>query len=170
MNSFYNRICQTCIGIDHNGYTITVISFGHQTANILKPNPIIIGVYWGWQAVSGGVIVMNEVKVTQSCPTLCELMDYTVHGNLQARILKWVAVPFSRGSSRPRNQTQFSRIAGRFFTSWATSESSNEVAQLCPTLCDPMDYSLPGSSVHGIFQARVLEWGAISFSTSEAQF
>ena len=40
----------------------------------------------------------------------------------------------------------------------------SEVAQLCPTLCDPMDCSLPGSSVHGIFQARVLEWGAISFS------
>ena len=40
----------------------------------------------------------------------------------------------------------------------------SEVAQSCPTLCDPMDWSLPGSSVHGIFQARVLEWGAISFS------
>ena len=40
----------------------------------------------------------------------------------------------------------------------------NEVAQSCPTLCDPMDCSLPGSSIHGIFQARVLEWVAISFS------
>ena len=40
----------------------------------------------------------------------------------------------------------------------------SEVAQSCPTLCYPMNYSLPGSSVHGIFQARVLEWGAISFS------
>ena len=40
----------------------------------------------------------------------------------------------------------------------------SEVAQSCPTLCDPMDCSLPGSSVHGIFQARVLEWGAIAFS------
>ena len=40
----------------------------------------------------------------------------------------------------------------------------SEVAQLCLTLCDPMDCSLPGSSVHGIFQASVLEWGAISFS------
>ena len=43
-------------------------------------------------------------------------------------------------------------------------KSESEVAQLCPTLSDPMDYSLPGSSVHGIFQARVLEWGAITFS------
>ena len=40
----------------------------------------------------------------------------------------------------------------------------SEVAQLCPTLCNPMDCSLPGFSVHGIFQARVLEWVAISFS------
>ena len=43
-------------------------------------------------------------------------------------------------------------------------KSEREVAQSCPTLCDPMDRSLPGSSIHGIFQARVLEWGAIAFS------
>ena len=42
-------------------------------------------------------------------------------------------------------------------------KSESEVAQSCPTLSDPMDCSLPGSSVHGIFQARVLEWGAIAF-------
>ena len=42
--------------------------------------------------------------------------------------------------------------------------------QLCPTLCYPMDCSLPGSSVHGIFQARVLEWGAIMFSGKDAQY
>ena len=43
-------------------------------------------------------------------------------------------------------------------------KSQSEVGQSCPTLCDPMDCSLPGSSIHGIFQARVLEWGAIAFS------
>jgi len=43
-------------------------------------------------------------------------------------------------------------------------KSESEVAQSCPTLSDPMDLSLPGSSVHGIFQARILEWGAIAFS------
>ena len=43
-------------------------------------------------------------------------------------------------------------------------KSESEVAQSCPALCNPMDCSLPGSSVHGIFQARVLEWGAIAFS------
>ena len=49
-------------------------------------------------------------------------------------------------------------------------ESESEVAQLCPTLSDPMDCSLPGSSVHGIFQARVLEWGAIAFSGKNHSF
>ena len=57
------------------------------------------------------------MKVTQSCPTLCNPMDYTVHGILQARILEWVAFPFSRGSSQPRDQTQVSHISGGFFTS-----------------------------------------------------
>ena len=47
----------------------------------------------------------------------------------------------------------------------ASSVQFSSVAQSCPTLRDPMDCSLPGSSVHGIFQARVLEWGAIAFST-----
>ena len=42
-------------------------------------------------------------------------------------------------------------------------KSESEVAQSCPTLSDPMDWSLPGSSIHGIFQARVLEWGAVAF-------
>ena len=53
-----------------------------------------------------------------SCPTLCSPIDYTGHGILQARILEWVAIPFSRGSSQPRDRTQVSRIAGGFFTSW----------------------------------------------------
>ena len=64
-----------------------------------------------------------EVKVTLSCPTLWDLMDYTVHGIDQARILERVAFPFSRGSSWPRNRTGVSCIAGRFFTSWAIREA-----------------------------------------------
>ena len=47
---------------------------------------------------------------------------------------------------------------------WKWMKSESEVAQSCPTLSDPIDFSLPGSSVHGIFQARVLEWVAIAFS------
>ena len=61
--------------------------------------------------------ILREVKVTQLCPTLYNPMDYTVHGILQARILEWVAFPFSRISSQPRDGTQVSCIVGRFFTS-----------------------------------------------------
>ena len=57
------------------------------------------------------------MKVAQLCPTLHDPMDYTVHGILQARILEWVSVPLSRGSSQPRDQTQVSHIADGFFTS-----------------------------------------------------
>ena len=56
-----------------------------------------------------------KVKVAQSCPTLCNPMDYTVCGILQARILEWVAFPFCRESFQPRGWTQVSHIAGRFF-------------------------------------------------------
>ena len=67
------------------------------------------------------------VLVAQSCPTLCDPMDSSppgssVHGILQARTLEWVAHPFSKGSSQPRDRTQVSHIAGRFFTVCATRE------------------------------------------------
>ena len=54
---------------------------------------------------------------------LCNPLGSSVHGTLQARILEWVAIPFSRGSPRPRNWTQVSHIAGKFFTNWATKEN-----------------------------------------------
>ena len=57
-----------------------------------------------------------KAKVTQSCLTLNDSMDYTVHGILQVRMLKGVAFSFSRGSSQPRDQAQVSRMAGGFFT------------------------------------------------------
>ena len=63
------------------------------------------------------ISLFMKVKVTQSCPTLCDPVDYTVHGIFQARILEWVAFPFSRGTSQPSDQTQVSLIAGGFFTS-----------------------------------------------------
>ena len=59
----------------------------------------------------------KQMKVAQLCLTLCDPMDCIVHGILQARILEWIAFPFSRRSSQPRDQTQVSRIADRFFTS-----------------------------------------------------
>ena len=69
-----------------------------------------------------------ESEVAQSCPTLCDSMDCSppgssVHGLLRARILEWVAISFSRGSSWPRDWTGVSCIAGRFFNVWATKEA-----------------------------------------------
>ena len=156
----------------------------------------------------------------------CSPPASSVHGILQARVPKWVAIPFSRGFSQPRDWTQVFCLAGRFFTVWATMymdwihwskdtewldglkdktqlytasrrptsalkiDTSSEwrderwyskqmaakrkrvnagvcacsVAMPSPSLCDPMDCSPPGSSVHGISQTRILEWVAISFS------
>ena len=76
-------------------------------------------------------VLKVEVLVTQSCTTFCDPMDcslpgFTIHGILQARILEWVAIPFSRGSSQPRDQTWVSWIAGRFFTIWATREAHQD--------------------------------------------
>ena len=56
-------------------------------------------------------------------------------------------------------------VGCHFLLQWRKVKSESEVAQSCPTLCDPMDCSLPGSSAHGIFQARVPEWVAIAFSS-----
>ena len=70
----------------------------------------------GNKGVTLGSSIKVKVKVTQSCLALCDPMDYTVHGILQARILEWVAFPFSRGSSQPRDQTQVFCIVGRFST------------------------------------------------------
>ena len=63
------------------------------------------------------------MKVAQSCLTLCDPMYYIVHGTLQAKIIEWVAFPFSRGSSQPSDWTQVSRIVDGFFTSWLTRET-----------------------------------------------
>ena len=163
------------------------------------------------------------------------LENPSVHGILQARILEWVAIPFSRGYSQPRDRTwaadsllferrhntPMSSLFGLFWfwttiptwistplseqpsrlvpmpwrrpgrwrcglevrntdnvcsdlshppASWGTMAKSFiflehqpvKVAQSCPTFCDPVDYRPPGSSVHGILQARILEWVAIS--------
>ena len=66
-----------------------------------------------------------KTEVAQLCLTLCNTMDYTVHGILQARTLEWIAIPFSRRSSQPRDRTQVSSIAGGFFTNWAIREAKS---------------------------------------------
>ena len=75
-----------------------------------------------------------KVKVAQSCLTLHDTKDYTIHGILLATILEWVAFAFSRGSSQSRDQTQVSHIAGRFFTSWANREYHHRSMQKFPTV------------------------------------
>ena len=153
----------------------------------------------------------------------CSLPDSSVYGILQARILEWVAIPFSRGSSRPRDRTQVSctgrqvlhrlswgkppvkpaaaaakslqscptlcdpidgsppglpvlwdspgkntGVGFHFLLQCMKVKNETEAAQSCPTLNDSMDCSPQGSSVHGIFQARVLKWSAIAFFACEA--
>ena len=109
------------------------------------------------------------VLVTQACPAVwdpmdCSPQDSSVDGILQARILEWVTIPFSRGSSWPRDRIQVSCMAGRFFINWATIEphlsalhtlihlilfSSVQFSRsVCLTLCDPMNHSTPGLPVH----------------------
>ena len=92
---------------------------------------------------------ITEVKVlvAQSYPTLCDPMDcsltgFSVHGILQAIILQWVAILFSRGSSWPRDRTQVSCIAGRFFTAWAIREAQNHwIVYLQVEILDHVNYS-----------------------------
>ena len=74
----------------------------------------------------------SKVSVAKSCPTLCDCMDCSlpgssVHGISQARLLEWVAIYFSRGSSQPRDRTWVSCVAGRFFTIWATREALKNI-------------------------------------------
>ena len=114
----------------------------------------------------------------------CSLPGSSVHGILQARILEWVAIPFSRESSWSRDWTWVSHIAGRFFYHLSLKRRPFTftfffrlrifasifikdtcvcvlVAQWCPILWDAVAYNLPGSSVYGILQARKLEWIAM---------
>ena len=74
---------------------------------------------------------LNWTEVAQSCPTLCSPMDCSppgssVHGILPVRILEWVVISFSRGSSQPRDWTQASHIVGRHFNLWATREAPKD--------------------------------------------
>ena len=83
-------------------------------------------------------------------------------GILRARTPEWAAMPSSRGSSQPRIKPRSSTLQADSLLSeppgkpMCICESQSEVAQSCLTLCDLMDCSLPGSSVHGIFQARIV--------------
>ena len=103
-----------------------------------------------------------EVLVAQSCLTLCDPMDCSppgssVHGILQARMLEGVAIPFSRGSSPPRDWTQVSHIAGRFFTIW-----TNELIDNCKRLYSEIgQWGLGWQVLCGPWR-RCLPWGFLA--------
>ena len=113
------------------------------------------------QQLYHSVRVCMRAKSLQMCPTLWDPMDCSlpissVQGILQARILEWVAISFSRGFSQPRDGTvslKSPALASRFFTTSATWEAPeysqfSSVTQSCPTLCEPMNHSTPGLPVH----------------------
>ena len=130
-------------------------------------------------------------KSLQLCPTLCDPIDgsppgSSVPGILQARTLEWAAISFSNAciakllqscpTLRPHKwqPTMLLRpwdspgkntgVGCYFLLQCMKVKSESEVAQSYPILSEPMDCNLPGSSIHEIFQARVLKWGAIAFS------
>ena len=91
----------------------------------------VLGNHVGWRWWQRKTGCSSVVLVARLCLTLCDPVDYnppgsSIHGILQARLLEWVAMPFSRGSSQPRDWTLVSCIAGRFFTIWATREVLRE--------------------------------------------
>ena len=96
------------------------------------------------------IIAAAAAKSLQSCPTLCDPRDGSPPG--------------SRPWDSPGKNTG---VGCHFLLQCIKMKSDREVAQLCPTLSDPMDCGLPGSSIHRIFQTRVLEWGAIAFSNHQ---
>ena len=107
-------------------------------------------------------------------PTDCSQSGSSVHGISQARIPGWVAISFSRESSRPTDRICISCTAGRFFTTEPPGKPQASpcvccVTQSCLTLCDPMDYSTPGSSVHRDSPARIPEWVAMPSSRVSSQ-
>jgi len=102
-----------------------------------------------------------------------ETSGSSVQGILQAGKPEWVAIHSQGDLPNPGMEPGISYLMGRFFTIWATREGPNihtaaaaKSLQSCPTLCNPIDSSPPGSPVPGILQARTLEWVAISFSNA----
>ena len=116
---------------------------GCKVEMFVRPNTIITG-------ASQVVLVVKKVKVkvSQLFPTLCDPMDYTVHGILWARIVEWIAFPFSRRSSQPRDWTQVSSIAGGFFPNWAFKNPPTNAGDIRDTSSIPDSGRSPGGG-HG---------------------
>ena len=105
----------------------------------------------------------SESEVSQSCSTLynpvdCSLPGFSVHGIFQARVLEWVAVSFSRGSSQPRNWTQVSHIAGRRCTIWATKEAQRKAVPKNVQTATQLHSSHTSKVMLKILQARLQQY------------
>ena len=120
----------------------------------------------------------SQSEVAQLCLTLCNSMDcsppsFSIHGFFQARILEWVAISFSRGSSTPWDWTQVSCIAGRHFTFWATREAKCELTMIRGKYIVKSSgfVFLPHYSLHNFgtiwkggywfFSANLLDWNTV---------
>ena len=131
--------------------------------------------------------ITATAKLLQSCPTLCDHIDSSPPGSpiywiLQARTLEWAAISFSDVWNWKVKVKSLSHIrlecannfpsvggGGGMGSNKTAAAAAAKLLQSCPTLCDPIDGSPPGSSFHGIFQARVLEWGTIAFSANKTR-
>ena len=124
--------------VGNNSKTLSVLLL---CTGILYSKLILVSCQWElWH-----LFCYSEVKVTQSCLTLCNTMYYTVHGILQARILEWVAFPFSRGSSQPKDQTALQ------------ADSLPAGPQAKPKNTGVSSLSL----LQGIFPTQKLNWGLL---------
>ena len=115
-HTFYWYVYVTCIC-----YQVQAYSAHHGIGQSIRDQ--VLG--WGRDFIREPADQEDGRLKRKSCLTLCDPVDYTVRGILQARTLEWIAVPFSRGSSQPRDRTQVSCTVGRFFTSWATGKPKN---------------------------------------------
>ena len=121
--------------------------------SVLSPN-LQVRLHW---------LMLRWAEVAQSCPTLCDPMDcnllgFSVHGILQARILEWITISFSRGSSWPRARTRVSHIRGRRFNLWATREANGNPLQYS-CLENPMVREAWWATVHGVAkELDTTEW------------
>ena len=136
-----------------------------QTYGRLDRDVLVAGAWWvgSLDLACQGLFLL--LVVDKLCLDSCNPMDgrwpgSSVHGIPQARILEWIAMPSFQGFSLPKEGTLLS------YVSCIAAAAAAKSLQSCPTLCDPIDGSSPGSPVPGIPQARTLEWVAISFSNA----
>ena len=118
---------------------------------------VVCLVIWGWV-----LMTMMYESESISCSVISDSLQ--LHGLEPARLLCSWNSPGKNTGMGSRSLLQEVILTQELNPGLLHCESESEVAQSCLTLCDPMDCSLPGSTIHGIFQARILEWVAISFS------